>query len=150
MPVLCSSSVIKFLVHTHNYYWYFNLPMQERLWKQEGGHACTWVQIKANLLTIYYYKDHQSKQHEGKIEEHAWSYIDIYVTAYAIYTKLVVLTTELLPWLQSSWRDSSNEKFNLVWKINCIRQPPEAPAQFIFTATIHWQPSEHLWRSHYK
>ena len=63
--------------------------------------------------------------------------IDIYVTAYAIYTKLVVLTTELLPWLQSSWRDSSNEKFNLVWKINCIRQPPEAPAQFIFTATIH-------------
>ena len=37
--------------------------------------------------------------------------------------KLVVLTTERLPWLQTSWRDSGYERFALVWKPNCIRQP---------------------------
>ena len=37
--------------------------------------------------------------------------------------KLVVLTTEWLPWLQTNWRDSGYERFSLVWKSNCIRQP---------------------------
>ena len=37
--------------------------------------------------------------------------------------KLVVLTTEWLPWLQTSWRDSGYERFALIWKSNCIRQP---------------------------
>ena len=37
--------------------------------------------------------------------------------------KLVVVTTEWLPWLQTSWRDSGYERFALVWKSNCIRQP---------------------------
>ena len=37
--------------------------------------------------------------------------------------KLVVLTTEWLPWLQTSWRDSGYERFTLVWKTNYIRQP---------------------------
>ena len=37
--------------------------------------------------------------------------------------KLVVLTTEWLPWLQINWRDSGYERFTLVWKTNCIRQP---------------------------
>ena len=36
--------------------------------------------------------------------------------------KLVVLTTEWLPWLQTSWRDSGYERFALIWKSNCIRQ----------------------------
>ena len=37
--------------------------------------------------------------------------------------KLVVLTTGWLPWLQSSWRDNGYERFTLVRKTNCIRQP---------------------------
>ena len=37
--------------------------------------------------------------------------------------KLVVLTTEWLPWLQTNWRDSGYERFSLVWKSNCIWQP---------------------------
>ena len=37
--------------------------------------------------------------------------------------KLVVLTTEWLPWLQTNWRDSGYERFSLVLKSNCIRQP---------------------------
>ena len=37
--------------------------------------------------------------------------------------KLVVLTTEWLPWFQTKWRDSGYEKFALVSETNCIRQP---------------------------
>ena len=37
--------------------------------------------------------------------------------------KLVVSTTEWLPWLQTSLRDSGYQRFSLVWKSNCIRQP---------------------------
>ena len=37
--------------------------------------------------------------------------------------KLVVLTTEWLPQLQKSWRDSGYESFALVLETNCIRQP---------------------------
>ena len=33
---------------------------------------------------------------------------------------LVVLTTEWLPWLQTSWRDSGHERFILVLEANCI------------------------------
>ena len=38
------------------------------------------------------------------------------------YNKLVVLTTEWLPWLQTNWRDSGYERFALVLETNCIRQ----------------------------
>ena len=37
--------------------------------------------------------------------------------------KLVALTTEWLPWLQTRWRDSSSERFTVVCKTNCIKQP---------------------------
>ena len=37
--------------------------------------------------------------------------------------KLVVLTTEWLPWLQTSWRDIGYQRFSLEWKSNCIKQP---------------------------
>ena len=34
--------------------------------------------------------------------------------------KFLILTTEWLPWLQSSWRDSGYEKLILVLVVNCI------------------------------
>ena len=37
--------------------------------------------------------------------------------------KLVILTTQWLTWLQTNWRDSGYERFALVPKSNCIRQP---------------------------
>ena len=43
--------------------------------------------------------------------------------AYPARTKLVVLTTDCLPRLQTNWRDSDYEKFALVLKTKCIRQP---------------------------
>ena len=48
--------------------------------------------------------------------------------------KLVILTTEWLPWLQSSWRDSGYEGFALVEKSNCIRQPK---MQLLSSSYIH-------------
>ena len=35
--------------------------------------------------------------------------------------KLVVSTTEWLPWLQTNWRDSGYERFALVLETNCKR-----------------------------
>ena len=44
--------------------------------------------------------------------------------------KLVVLTTEWLPWLQTNWRDIGDEAFAVVLNTNCIRhskgQPPRS------------------------
>ena len=37
--------------------------------------------------------------------------------------KLVVLTIEWLPWLQTNWRDSGYERFALLFRTNYIRQP---------------------------
>ena len=39
---------------------------------------------------------------------------------YTLRKRLVVLTTEWLPWLQSSWRYSGYEKLILVLEANCI------------------------------
>ena len=36
--------------------------------------------------------------------------------------KLVVLTTEWLPWLQTNWRHSDYERFALVFETNCKRK----------------------------
>ena len=44
-------------------------------------------------------------------------------------TKLVVLTTEWLPWLQTNWRDSGYERFALVLKTN-LHKPTPKTAQF--------------------
>ena len=35
--------------------------------------------------------------------------------------KLVVSTTEWLPWLQTNWRDSGYKRFALVLETNCKR-----------------------------
>jgi len=40
--------------------------------------------------------------------------------------KLAILLMEGLPCLQTNWRDSGYERYALVWKNNCIRQPKEA------------------------
>ena len=37
--------------------------------------------------------------------------------------KLVVSTTEWLPWLQTNWKDSGYGMFALLLETNCIRQP---------------------------
>ena len=37
--------------------------------------------------------------------------------------KLVVLTTERLPWLQTNWRDGGYDRLTLEWKPNCTGQP---------------------------
>ena len=50
--------------------------------------------------------------------------------------KLVVLTTEWLPWFQTKWRDSGYEKFALVLETNCIRQP-KGRCPVHLTTTIH-------------
>ena len=34
----------------------------------------------------------------------------------SLQKKVVVLTSEWLPWWQTNWRDSGYEKFTLVWK----------------------------------
>ena len=62
--------------------------------------------------------------------------------------KLVVLTAEWLPWLQTNWRDSAYESFTLVWKTDCIRIYPRYSCPAHLTTTIHRQLSEHLWMSH--
>ena len=41
----------------------------------------------------------------------------------SLRNELVVLTTEWLPWLQTNWRDSGHDRFALILKTNCIRQP---------------------------
>ena len=51
--------------------------------------------------------------------------------------KLVVLTTEWLPWLQTKWRDSGYERFTLVWKTDCIRIYPRCNCPVPLTTTIH-------------
>ena len=38
--------------------------------------------------------------------------------------KLVVLTTQWLPWLQTNWRDSGNERFALVFDITSVIPSP--------------------------
>ena len=48
--------------------------------------------------------------------------------------KLVVLTTEWLPWLHKSWRDSGYKRFTLVWTTGYIRQPEKQVPN-------KWQPS---------
>ena len=42
---------------------------------------------------------------------------------YTLQNNLVVLTTEWLLWLRTNWRDIGYERFALVRKSNCIRQP---------------------------
>ena len=42
------------------------------------------------------------------------------------------------------------ERFTLVWKTNWIRQPKKQLPSFSYITTVQWQPSEHLWKSHYK
>ena len=37
--------------------------------------------------------------------------------------KLVILTIEWLPWLQTNWRDCVYERFTLLFRTNCIRLP---------------------------
>jgi len=37
----------------------------------------------------------------------------VHLATYHCKNKLVVLTTEWLPWLQTSWRDSGYERFTL-------------------------------------
>ena len=46
--------------------------------------------------------------------------------------KLVVLTPEWLPWLQTNWRDSGYESFTVVLKSNCIRQPKMPLSSFSY------------------
>ena len=61
--------------------------------------------------------------------------------------KLVVSTTEWLPWLQTNWRDSGYAWFALVLETNCKKKKPQgAAAQFILQpqCTNNPQPSEHL------
>jgi len=55
---------------------------------------------------------------------------------YTVKNWLAVLTTEWLPWLQTSWGDSG---CTLVLETNCIRHPCEA---------FHWPSWEHL-QGHY-
>ena len=53
--------------------------------------------------------------------------------------KVVVSTTEWLPWLQTNWRD-----MQWLWEVcfgietNCIRQPKGYSCQVHLTTTIHW------------
>ena len=55
------------------------------------------------------------------------------------------LTTECLPWLHTSWRDSGYERFTMVWKTNFIRQTErQLPSLSYNHNTTAWQPSEHL------
>ena len=49
----------------------------------------------------------------------------------SLQKQLVVLTIQCLPWLQTSWRDSGYERFALVMRTNCIRQPNRQAAQFL-------------------
>ena len=44
------------------------------------------------------------------------------VNIYHSKNKLVILTTEWLPWLQTNWRNSGYERFALVLETNCISQ----------------------------
>ena len=44
-------------------------------------------------------------------------------TAATAKTSWIVLTTEWLPWLQTSLRDSGYERFALILETNCIMPP---------------------------
>ena len=64
-----------------------------------------------------------------------------------ISNKLVVLTTEWLPWLQTNWKDSGYE--GLLWYWRLIAQGnPRGSCPLRLTTTIYLQPSEHLWFPH--
>ena len=67
------------------------------------------VRIKSPLIQIQYLREVPGFRSAGHI--------------YHCKSKLVVLTTERLPWLQTNWRDCNYERFALVLKTNCIRQP---------------------------
>ena len=63
-------------------------------------------------------------------------------------SKLVILTTEWLPWLHICWRDSPYKRFTVVWRL-IAQGNPRGSCRVHLTSTIRWQPSGHLWRSHY-
>ena len=47
----------------------------------------------------------------------------------------------------TSWRDSGYEKFTLVWKTNCIRQPKRQLSSSSYNHSSYTDNPEHLWMS---